>query len=105
MAYVYGKTKSRAPLTATPAPVVEAEVIGEPTSAPVSGPKPTRRGTIPGRKRGPGKNNKHGYGCGTNNGWAGHKRAGEDPCDPCLQAHREYKNACERTARARKAAA
>lgn len=66
-------------------------------------PKP-RRDKIPGRKRGPGRNNKHGSGCGTNNGWAAHNRQGTVACDPCVAAHREYVNACERASRARKAA-
>ena len=29
-------------------------------------------------------------GCGTYNGWAAHKRANQDPCEPCLDARRAY---------------
>lgn len=28
--------------------------------------------------------------CGTNAAYGRHLRAGDDPCDPCKQAHREY---------------
>lgn len=105
MAYVYGKTKSRAGLTVTAAmaaPVVQPEATEEP--AVEAGPRPDRRGRIPGRKRGPGKNNKHGSGCGTNNGYWAHKRAGDDACGDCLQARRDYNNGFKEVAKARRAA-
>lgn len=59
---------------------------------------------VPGRKRGPGRNNKNGSGCGTNNGYWAHKRAGEDVCAPCIRAHREYNKAAENSAQGRRAA-
>lgn len=94
MAYVYGARKRRQVVASAPEPAAE--------EVPVEVPAEPNRGRVTGRKRGQGKNNKHGNGCGTNNGWAAHKRAGEDVCDPCNWAHREYKNACAREARARK---
>lgn len=60
---------------------------------------------VPGRKRGPGKNNKHGSGCGTNNGYWAHKRADEDVCAPCIRAHRKYNKAAEKSAQQSKRAA
>lgn len=97
MAYVFGATKKPAPLAAR---------AQEPAPEPVAEePAKRKRNRVPGRKRGAGKNNKHGYGCGTPNGWAAHKRAGEDPCAPCWKARRGYKNEIERAARARKVAA
>lgn len=92
MAYKYGGKIRDVSAPEAPPVVVEKKV-----------PKP-RRDKVPGRKRGPGRNNKHGVGCGTNNGWAAHQRAGTKACDPCSKAHREYVNACERASRARKAA-
>ena len=92
MGYVYGATKK--------GPVVVAAPV--PEESPDARPKSARRGVVPGRKRGQGRNNKHGNGCGTNNGWAAHKRAGEDACAPCIRANLDYKNACKRAATARK---
>lgn len=96
MGYVFGATKKRPMVAATPEPVETPKKAR---------PKQTRKGTVPGRKRGQGKNNKHGNGCGTNNGWAAHKRAGEDPCAPCIRANLDYKTACKHAAEARKVAA
>lgn len=91
MGYVYGSTKKPGSVTAQVQEPDPEEAEQPPT--------PPRR--VPGRKRGAGKKNRHGYGCGTPNGWAAHKRAGEDPCEPCWKARREYKNELERAGRAR----
>lgn len=96
MAYVYGSTMKR------PAPVIVTAPV-EAVPDPVTKEKAVRKGRAPGRKRGQGKNNKHGTGCGTNNGWAAHKRANEPVCNDCYWAHREYANEVAREARARKA--
>lgn len=40
--------------------------------------------------------------CGQNKGYVRHKRAGEDPCDPCLAAHSRYTSRWARVRRARK---
>jgi hypothetical protein len=60
-------------------------------------PKPEVPSTV---KRGPGKNPKHGSGCGTYNGYGAHHRAGTPVCDPCKEARRAYRKERDRAVKA-----
>jgi len=56
------------------------------------------------RRRGPGRNPRHGNGCGTPAGYATHRRHNTPVCLPCKAARSEYRRNLDRAKRQETAA-